>query len=85
MNRVYKQRVLSIAIGSILLISCVSSKPVSEKTTVTRSLVSAKSYSHPTKKDTKEDMKVCRNTVPREQIDKCMSEKGWSIKSKKYD
>ncbi len=85
MNRIYKLRVLSISIGSFLLVSCVSSIPESGKTTVARSLVSAKSYSHPTKKDTKEDMQVCRNTVSQKKIDKCLSEKGWSIKTKKYD
>lgn len=56
-----------------------------ENPIVTRSLVSATTYSHPTKKSLKEDMQICRNTVPREQVGNCMSKKGWSIKVKRYN
>ncbi|MCW8880434.1 MAG: hypothetical protein OQK51_25525 [Kangiellaceae bacterium] len=85
MSYVYLLRCFIVVIGSSLLISCTTSKTDKEQPIVTRSLVSAKSYSHPTKTSTKEDMQVCRNTVAREQIDKCMSEKGWIVKVKRYD
>ena len=85
MNKTYWQRALLITFGGVLVTSCVSNKPDSEDVTVTRSLVTAKTFSHPTKRDMKKDMQACRDSVAHEELDKCMSEKGWRIKIKKYD
>lgn len=74
---------LAVIIGVVLLSSCTSN--YTDETTVSRKLISAKAYKHPTKKSTKEDIQTCQKSVPTIQVDDCMSEQGWVVSSKRYN
>ena len=83
MKPVYLLRMLFVVLASSFLLSCVSVK--NDEPRATRSLVSAKSYSHPTKTSSAEDIQICRNAVAKEEVDDCMAEKGWTVNIKRFD
>lgn len=85
MSSCWLKRLLIVFTAVCSLSSCTNVNDSSDRNAVTRKLVTAKSYTHPDKKSIKEDMQVCRNTVPKDKVDECLSEKGWTVFVKKYD
>ena len=75
--------ILVATLGSFLLFSCTTNKTV--EPTVKRKLISAKTYTHPTKISYHDELKSCKKAVPKEQVDNCMSKKGWKVKVKRFD
>jgi len=80
---ILRTKILTALITGSFLLSC--TMPNIGEPTVTRKLISAKAYKHATKENTKEDIQECRKTVLKDQVDKCMSQKGWTVIVKRYD
>ena len=75
-------KILAVIMAGVLLFSC-TTKTV--ETTVAGKLISAKTYKHPNKESYREELKFCKKTVPKDQVDNCMSKKEWKVIVKRFD